>query len=69
MNEIIIHIYENSDGDYNYELYTGEDAFTEREGEGDIDSGTCTGTLQEAVSMATDHLQCELVKQQIATQL
>lgn len=65
MNEIVIHIYENSEGGYNYELYTSEEAFTESEGEGDIESGTCTGTLQEAVSMATDHLQRELVRIQM----
>ena len=58
LEELTIHIYPNNDGDINYEIHeTPEDIDNQDE----LDGGTCTGTLQEALEMATNQAK-ELIK-------
>ena len=59
LDELTIHIYPNSNGDINYEIHeTPEDIDN---GQDELDGGVCTGTLQEALEMATDQAK-ELIK-------
>jgi len=55
MKTIAIEIYENSEGEFNYEIYScAEDI---EDGEDSLDGGCCTSTIENALGMATDQAQ------------
>lgn len=49
--EVTIKIYQNSDGDYNYDVYDTNDVDDDTQS---VDGGTCTSTMANAIGMATD---------------
>ena len=59
MNEIYIKIYENSEGEYNYDIYDNEDS------EDSIDGGTCTTTIENALEMAYDQAKELLARKKV----
>jgi len=60
MKSIAIEIYENSEGEFNYEIYScAEDI---EDGEDSLDGGVCTGTIENALEMATDQAKVLLAR-------
>lgn len=58
--ELTIKIYENSEGEFNYDIFDTTEVDDDTE---PIDGGTCTGeTIQEALSMATEHTQSLIIR-------
>ena len=62
--DIIIHIFERSDGDYEYDFYDrySEDAQTEDIPSEWFEGGVCTGTIEDTVNMVADSMQARLLK-------
>lgn len=51
MEEIIIQIFEHSEGGYEYNIYENESDLDENVS---LDGGLCTGTLMDALGMAME---------------
>lgn len=49
---LVIDIFENSDGDWNYSIYEAVEDI--ENGEDELDGGCCTGSLEDALEMAYD---------------
>jgi hypothetical protein len=56
MNEITIHIFLDSEGDYQYDIYRGspEDVATMVDVDINLDGGACTSTMKNAIDMAAE---------------
>lgn len=62
MDEIIIHIFERSDGDYEYDFFDSEDGQAEDIESEVFEGGICTGTLEDTIDMASDELKKQILK-------
>jgi hypothetical protein len=51
MDEIIIKVSLDSDGDYSFYIYPGDDAYIECDS---ADGGVCTSTMENALDMAVE---------------
>ena len=58
---LTIDIYQNSDGDYNYDIYNGANDL--ENGDDSLDGGTCTSTLENALEMAFDQAKILLARE------
>ena len=64
MKTLAIEIYENSEGDFNYEIFAkSEDIADDVES---LDGGCCTSTIENALTMAYGQAQ-DLLKRENAT--
>lgn len=56
--ELVISIFENSEGELQYDLYDSQDAFNN--GDDCIDGGVCTSTMKNALEMAYELAKSKL---------
>lgn len=55
LENLTINIYLNSDGDYNYDIYRNPEDI--ENGVESFDGGCCTGSLTDALGMATEQAE------------